>query len=344
MRATPKQISSVLPLALTTFLLLSGCVAADVNSEVDQVAQDSTASAPEGETAEQAVVQQEPILPKMSPVFDEQWPTEFTLRDMDETVLQMAHDFFDESATESCPLSITVDFQNPHPQEERVISASEAYLKHFCNYLTEDIWVVVSDYEYLRNFLAENGLRTDDHGGLCGPEELPDSMTACALWNVVWAKPHEGDSMVDVTVHELFHVVQDAVNPDPPSWSRPPDHPQRVPNWVTEGCAVVFQGAFPQYIGDNDHHNAPLLNLNKRSPLRWLEENWSYDTYAVGSLACEYMIANSDFESMINLWAAMGEGLSFDESFELNFGMSFDDFYPKFKEVRFTDYDSLLSD
>ena len=64
-----------------------------------------------------------------------------------------------------------------------------------------------------------------------------------------------------------------------------------------------------------------------------LEDSYSTKTYNIGQFASEYLVANSDFETLMNTWRLRDQGYSFDEAFVESFGISRDEFYGVMAQV-----------
>lgn len=143
------------------------------------------------------------------------------------------------------------------------------------------------------------------------------------------------DWLRDLTAHEVFHLVQDSISPDPPSWRIPPGSPIRIPNWVTEGSATYFAGALNAYLGPDSYSEhlgtgfellpKPKTNVDLSS--KTMSDGFTGGVYNVGQFATEYIVASSSFSAYMNLWSLRNEGSHFENSVLDSFGISLQELY-----------------
>lgn len=308
-------------LALSSGLLVTGCtVGSSSDVDIDQ-----------GEQAREVVTAQN--TPERASVFSQLLPSEFSRDDLITTAQSEMYPYFEGRIVTDCDRDLHVFFQEDDPIEDNVTILGESILRVFCEDLPNDVWLVVGEYEFLRTVVSQNELRSDGFGGVCGTEEPPSS--GCALYETAWVQ-REGfpeDWIPGVAAHELFHVVQDSISPNPPSWSLPPTDPLGVPVWVFEGSANFFQASIKDYLGI-EKYQAPEEQFCELQPgwksgidLRSLEDSWSWKTYSLGQFATEYLVANYGFEQFVNIWRLRDEGMGFSEAFATSFGISLEEFY-----------------
>lgn len=287
----------------------------------------------------------EPIyVPAMAKPFEQQWPTRFSRNDVINSAQSKTFPFFEEGLQQECEHEANFYWQEDHDLREEIENIAESFITVFCFDLAADIPVIVGDYDFLKQTLLEQQLRTDDFGGICGNEFVPESMAGCALLGTGWFRGDVSDTLLRrLVAHELFHLVQDGISPEPDGTRIPPDHPQRVPNWLTEGSAMFFEATFNDFVSEDKTweylkyaKTDSKIKPNSEVPidLEILEDNFSDETYNVGQFVSEYLVANSSFDSLMSVWRFRDEGYSFDEAFMAAFGISLQDFYSVVNQIQ----------
>lgn len=324
-------------MAVSVGLLVAGCTAGPTTDvDIDEGEQAGEAVG-EGEQAGEAVESQ--LTPERAFAFSQLLPTEFSREDLINTAQSEMYPYFEESIVTDCDRDLHVFFEESDPAEEDVKILGESILKVFCDDLSSDIWLVVGEYEFLRTVVSQNELRSDGFGGVCGTEEPPS--IGCALYDTAWVQLEDmrEEWISGIAAHELFHVVQDSISPDPPSWSLPPTDPINAPVWVFEGSANFFQASLKDYLGI-EKYQAPEEQLCELQPgrkggidLKSLEDSWSGKTYSVGQFATEYLVANYGFDEFLSLWRHRDEGFEFSEAFSLSFDISLEEFYELMSQI-----------
>ena len=301
---------------------------------------------------EEIVDQDAPVIEVIEPnyvaeqaeVFSTPWPTEFTRVDLINSAQSKMHPYFDENLRPDCEHQLHLFFEQNDRIEDEIEVIGDSILRIFCGDLKDDVWVVVGEYEFLKQVVAENQLTSDDYGGICGVAQPPS--IGCALYDTVWAKRDNVDDrkLRGLVAHEMFHIVQDSISSDPPSFRVRPDDPIRVPNWLTEGSAMFFEGSINDYLGINRYVDfvAGQYELRPGSTrsigLGNLEEGWSAPVYNVGQFGTEYLVANSSFEQFMEIWRLRDEGLAFADAFYQAFDISLTDFYELTAEISILEF------
>jgi len=329
---------------LLSSLVLGGCATGVSQSDegLDQV--DSL--------VDEVVDQDAPVIEVIEPnyvaeqaeVFSDPWPTEFTRVDLINSAQSKMHPYFDDNLGADCEHQVHLFFEESDPIVDDIELIGDSIVRIFCADLTDDIWVVVGEYEFLKQIVEEKQLRSDDHGGICGVPQPPS--IGCALYDTVWAKRDNVDDrkLRGLVAHEMFHIVQDSISSDPPSFRVLPDDPVRVPNWLTEGSAMFFEGSINDYLGINRYVDfvAGQYELRPGSTrsigLGNLEEGWSAPVYNVGQFGTEYLVANSSFEQFMEIWRLRDEGLAFADAFYQAFDISLTDFYELTAEISILEF------
>lgn len=343
MTLKPKLLVALVGLGI----LLTGCTAVPVQSSeneifpsealdenVDDLASDL---AEDGGNLEGALL----IERRLAPPFQNPWPREFSRSELVESAQFRAFEFLEANSSQRCDHVSKVIFQDQSEIAAEISAIADSIVASFCADLAFDIYVVVGDYAFLTEQLARNQLRTDDFGGICGVEFVPSSMWGCALYETAWFDSrHPEESLRGLAAHEVFHLVQDSISPDPPSFRTPPGSPQRVPNWLTEGSASFIQAAIPDFLGTDDYvafvKGSSSLRPGKKVgiDLSSLEEGWSSEVYSVGHFASEYLVANSSIDALMDVWRLRDKGMSFPDAFAQSFGIPLEEFYNVMEEIQ----------
>lgn len=329
---------------LAFVLLLQGCTTGE-----------STTSEPETESTE--ATPEFTFNPQLSPAFDESWPTDVTRQELVDTVLFRSFEFFDNSEVDSCSVKtdifIVPDTLPGHVEMINTISSKMNLV--FCDYLESDMTLVAGDYNYLKETVKVEGLPSDEFDGICGYELSPSNYarTGCASKGVAWVGVPFGTELrgklisdrhaVSMVSHELFHLVQDSIDPGQSGMPQASGKYLFRPVWWIEGGGEFMGRLMPRYLEFQDFGSAPLptdgygasFPLEPFSDLSAFE-NWETDTvgsnghYYAGQIALEYIVANAGLEAVIDLLVLLGEEEEFDSAFEKVLGISVTQFYEKF--------------
>lgn len=334
---------------LTSAILLTGCSATDAPESANSKTAAPEAQAPTA--SETPIDDAEPedesplYLPLRAEPFESPWPTEFKRSESISTALASTFEYFDERIEVECPHTANVIIQNETSQEDAIVAISDSMMSIFCEELGDDIWLIAGDYPFLKATIAEQNLEADEFGGICGIER-PTYNTGCALFRTAWIDQDVSDVFFrGLAAHEIFHLVQDSISPNPPSWRIPPGSPIRVPNWITEGSATFFQAALNAYLGPDSYGDhlgdsfellpAPKTNIDLSKTD--LSDGFSGSTYNVGQFATEYLVANGGFSSFMDLWRLRDQGVAFSDAVFESFGISLEELYEVAAEISLVD-------
>lgn len=307
--------------------LLGACAPMAQNAEEVAVGLDDAENEPD-----------KPIyVPEMANSFEIQWPTRFSRNDAIHSAQSKSYRFFETALKKECNHSAVFYWQRAVDAQAEIELIGQSLVKIFCEELGADLPVIVGDYEFLQQTLVEQQLESDEFGGICGVPNDAQTHEGCALFGTGWFRGDlSNNKLRELVAHELFHVVQDAMSPEPDGTRIPLDHPQRVPNWLTEGSATFFEATFNDFLIDQNTWNywdyavlpAQLMPGSRLSiDLSGMETDYSGNTYNLGAFASEYLVANTSFESLLGVWHLRDEGYSFEEAFLLTFGISLQQFY-----------------
>lgn len=304
--------------------------------------------------------------PSLSPAFAEPWPTDVTRQELVDTALHKSFTFFAGSKAESCSVKtdvyITKDTLPGHVEIVDTVANTMNLL--FCEHLESDLTLVAGDYLFLKQTVASEKLPKDEFDGICGYELDPSqyNRTGCASKGVAWAGVPFGTSRrgtliterhaVSLVAHELFHLVQDSIDPGQSGHHGGSGKDFYRPVWWIEGGGEFVGRLIPRYLEVQDYGFAPLPSdsygaMPPLEPFSDLSsfENWdtgpvgSNGHYYAGQLALEYIVASKGMEPVITLLMRLGDGESFNPAFEEVIGISVEDFYKKFAEL----HDNLIA-
>ena len=311
----------------------------------------------------------EPVLkynPSLSVEFSDPWPTDVTRQELVDTVLFKSFEFFDKASVDSCSvktdLFIVADTLPGHI--EMIDSLSSKVTQVFCDYLKSDMTLVAGDYNFLKATVKAEGLPVDEFDGICGYELSPSNYTrtGCASKGVAWVGVPFGTerrgqlisdrNAVAMVSHELFHLVQDSVDPAQSGLNQESGQNLYRPVWWVEGGGEFLGRLMPRYLELQDYGAAPLPTdgYGAAPPLDPFSDLAAFETwdtgavganghYYAGQIALEYIVANAGMDAVLDLLVRLGEGEEFNSAFKKVLGISIADFYKKFKQL----HDNLIS-
>jgi hypothetical protein len=311
--------------------LLSGCTVGSETKALDpDVVDNSSATSFPGRA----------ILVEPEPEPLEPWPDTFSRKQLGHSLIGVTEEYFARNYTDDCSWTpIRVSESEPEIAYE-LDQILEEFTNTFCDQLQLDPMMITGDYNFAKETLATTDRQTDEYGGVCGGSSSAGSSIGCALFHNAWIRDAGPEIMMGIAAHELFHIVQDSVNPGTPTWRRPPGDEYFIPMWFIEGTAVTYQAAMIHHLGLGDYsmyqgYSSMLLaHPETNIDMRLIEEGWSSDVYVVGHFATEYIIVNVGFEPMLDIITSVGEGSTFEEAFEMHVGMSLDSFYDKMSRIK----------
>lgn len=296
------------------------------------------------ETIQKSLETDEPTVKlkeKDSP-FKTDWPEKFSIADLSEATFAETDMFFD-SRTSGCELSAEIRYQNNVEEIQEIQEIGAAAVQIFCNELTEDLWLIVGEYSFLKEQMQANSLKSDDHGGVCGIYSNGPN-TGCALHSTAWVSETlsgeiDGNMINGVAAHEMFHLVQDSMMSGGPWWTLPYGDPKRAPLWLTEGSAVTMQTAITGYLSITEHDRFisyhPLLEPSSEAKINLsnFESSGGFGAYTVGNFATAYLIANVGMDNFLQIWKNLDGDQTFEEAFLNATDISLEDFYYKVSKI-----------
>lgn len=146
--------------------------------------------------------------------------------------------------------------------------------------------------------------------------------------------------MAQTPGHEFFHAIQELLAGPVANGTG-----SIVPNWFWEGPAMFVgqQTAGVLSFADYTSLGRPSMtnrykngnSINRTSPLSEIKVNdGKTDPYAIGFAGSEFLVSQVGVEKMVNVYAALGQGKSFDIAFKQGTGIELADFYTMFEEIR----------
>jgi hypothetical protein len=181
--------------------------------------------------------------------------------------------------------------------------------------------------------------------GFCGGAPACGSADS-NLWN--YSAILKNNSMVNdkaglaqTPAHEFFHAIQGILA----NGNGADAAGSRVPNWYWEGPAMFVGQETAGVLGFADYltlGRPSMTNrykngnpINRTSNLSEIRANDGViDPYAIGFAATEFLVSQVGIEKMLNVYAALGQGKSFDLAFKQGTGIELVDFYSMFEEIR----------
>jgi hypothetical protein len=327
-------------LALSMTLVLSGCVAPETSQETAEFSP-ATIESNEAETAEPRERRPEP---KASEAFDTLWPSGFSRRELADTAIAKAYAFFEKREVGASERLLTIVHQETVSDFHREWTNDLAKLTVdvFADSLDEEIlFVTGTDVEFLDETLESWGLPLHPGGVDTSNAYVCGAYQGWAYVSLL-AFAHDRMPRSNLTAcvpHEIFHVVQDSLDKAPGSQVFPPGHEHYRAHWFVEGSAQFVGHALASYAGyyrywgvHETMNNSDLLE--ERPYLRGFE-TWErgWESYRWGQLATEYIVANKGVESLMDIWALLGAGETFESAFEKALGISVTDFYDAFDRM-----------
>ena len=339
--------------ALVIVALLAGCSL-----------QPSTPSM-ETQSTQEANPSPEETAPPLTPSskFKTAWPTNVTADELTDTALFNTYQYFDATRRENCKADYKVHLGHPildahKPDIELFVKQT---VEIFCDHFKNPVIVIGGNNDFVLSTVAENNYPADDYGGVCGYEVPNDANGGCAFFDVAWVGSNWGAAdnpmrvRYAIVAHEIFHIVQYNLDPEPGAQIPGPGHPLFRPVWLIEGAGDYFGRAVASYLDFFPYsrevprtREGRYLEATYLADLDLLEE-WQDlgsrgENYFSGQRAMEYIIANKGAESVIDLTKHLGEGQKFETAFEKTMGISVQDFYQKFKELFSNLYGDRLVD
>lgn len=320
-------------------ITLTGC-----SIEPPASSEDSTVTESKTDEAEDSI-----YLPSPSAKFSTPWPTEVTAAELTDTALFETYSYFEATRQPACDLEYkihlgeTISSGNKTSIELFVEQTVEIFCEHFRNPPV----FISGNNDFVLSTVAENNYPSDEYGGICGYEVPNDANGGCAFYDLAWV----GDkwqgppsNQYAIAAHEIFHIVQYNLDPEPGAQIPGPGHPLFRPVWLIEGAGDYFGRAVASYLRFSPYGrevprttNGEFLEVSYLSDLDLLEE-WQDrasrgENYFSGQRAMEYIIASKGANSVIELTERLGDGAKFEKAFEETMDISVKEFYLKFQEL-----------
>ena len=288
---------------------------------------------------------------KVDPAFDLPWPTEITRKQLIDSALSRAFEYFDEKSTSAQPSNLTIYFEDTFPEEhhrwvEDMAKVSASFPSDFTDHQFN---LMVGEPSWVYEVIEAQGFWTEPQGH-CGGLTPDGAVGGCASRGAVSANYGEtvGSGELDwsgtlpsIVPHEMFHSVQDVLDPNPMSQIPPVGEPTHRPLWFWEGGAEFFGYAVGDYAGVASYYVSPWeWWYYLPNPDLGLESFAERDLFAVppegywmGQMATEYIVASVGVEGMLGISQGLSQGLTWNEAFESGTGIPLEDFYVLFDEA-----------
>lgn len=340
-------------LALSISLLLGGCSGQPEFQEADTKPSRS-------QTEEPNNIQ---VLPTPSQKFDTPWPTDVTGVELTDTALFATYSYFNAVRQKNCDAEYVVHLGNPilevhKPNIELFVKQT---VEIFCENFKNPVVVIGGNNDFVLSTVSENGYPADEYGGVCGYEVPNDANGGCAFYDIAWIGSNWGSAenpmriRYAIVAHEIFHIVQYNLDPEPGAQIPGPGHPLFRPVWFIEGAGDYFGRAVASYLDLYPYSreiprtkDGLFLEATYLADLDLLEE-WQDkgsrgENYFSGQRAMEYIIASKGVEAIMDLTKQLGSGEKFEKAFEQTIGIPLPDFYQKFRELFANLYGTNLVD
>jgi len=287
---------------------------------------------------------------EVDPVFDTPWPTEITRKKLIDSALARAFQYFDEKVT-SQPSNLTIYFEDTFPEEhhswvEVMAAVSASFPSDFTDHQFN---LMVGEPSWVYEVIEREGFWTEPEGH-CGGLTPDGAVGGCASRGAVSANYGEtvGSGELDwsgtlpsIVPHEMFHSVQDVLDPNPMGRIPPVGSPIHRPLWFWEGGAEFFGYAVGDYAGVASYYVSPWeWWYYLPNPDLGLESFAERDLFAVppegywmGQMATEYIVASVGVEGMLGISQGLSDGLTWEEAFESGTGLPLQEFYEFFDEA-----------
>jgi hypothetical protein len=310
--------------------------------------------------------------PNYSTAFDSKWGTDFSRRELIETALYKMFSDLDEIRNDECPLEYEAYFGEPMLEEHEYLlhEIANGMISSYCDYMTDDIQVVAGRYEFAKQVVAEQGLPSDEFGGVIGFDLQEDYAMASVWHDLAWigislgskrdGVPFIEERRLTIAAHEIFHIVHEQIDPyssaSKSTCNREEAPPDTTgdrcfrPTWFVEGSGEFFGRAMTQYLGlqnyatfvPNDrsgYYMDPeyLSDLGAQSIRGSIGQG--VEAYYSGAIATEFILANIGLKAYLDIWKQMGEGESFFDAFENSAGIDIPTFHDKFRELHLRLYE-----
>jgi hypothetical protein len=299
-----------------------------------------------------------PAAYEVDPVFDSPWPTEITRKQLIDSALAQAFQYFDEKATSDQPSNLTIYFEDTFPEEHRqwVVDMARVSATFPSDFTDHQFNLMVGEPSWVYEVIEREGFWTEPEGH-CGGLTPDGAVGGCASRGAVSANYGEtvGSGELDwsgtlpsIVPHEMYHSVQDVLDPEPMGQISPVGEPTHRPLWFWEGGAEFFGYAVGDYAGVASYYVSPwewwYYLPNPEIGLENFAERDRFATppegYWIGQIATEYIVANVGVEGMLSISQGLSQGLTWEEAFKFGTGLPLDEFYPLFDEAYQNIFDS----
>lgn len=281
-----------------------------------------------------------------SPVAYVQWAIDLDRSALIDQAVSSSHQFFELNEGSKSKVNLFIDPELSEERQKKVSELAELTVRVFDGYIHPTVDVLVGKYpEFMTATVEANDIVNRGNGRLCGYELSREYVSGCAYQNAFWfGFGNQSDlyeSVFQIVPHEMFHNVQFYLHPNSV------EDDSNIPGWFIEGNADFFGYSIFEFSGLGKYEiftedywyylpdpKLGLAHFETRSVAQIPPEY-----YWMGQIATEYLVANVGVESVLSIWALMGEGYTFADAFENAVGTTLDDFYSTFDQM----YEHLFS-
>jgi hypothetical protein len=188
--------------------------------------------------------------------------------------------------------------------------------------------VISQTHESVKTLLDSNNISyTLRNGVVCYPG---NGIVGCNSFDnigiVILNNEHSSIMSQSVLPHENFHSIQAYLGKLNASVKR------SIPIWFMEGSADYF--GYMSYANANKKKYYSIREIIDFGPATSGKlpeyDSYSPNPYNIGRVAIEYLSASKGFGSVVQVFSDYGNGVSFEESFNKQFGITLAEFCDKF--------------
>ena len=295
---------------------------------------------------------------RVDPIFSAPWPTEISRKQLIDSAMARAFEYFEENSLVTQPSNLTIFFEDTFPEKHHswvqdIAAVSASFPSNFTNHQFN---LMVGEPSWVYEVIEREGFWTEPQGH-CGGLTPDGAVGGCASRGAVSANYGEtvGSGELDwsgtlpsIIPHEMFHSFQDVLDPTPMGQIKPEGDPSHRPLWFWEGGAEFFGYAVSDFVGVASYYVSPwewwYYLPNPDLGLESFAERVLFEVppegYWMGQIATEYIVASVGVEGMLGISLALSQGMTWEESFASGTGLPLDDFYSRFNQAYQSIFDS----
>jgi len=277
------------------------------------------------------------------------WDTQITMETLIKTSEVKFNEWWEGHPQESSEFHF---FKSPFydsTNSEWIENSSRLASEKF-HYLRPDPFnVILSDSdEWALTVMEKNNIPIPPSRLPCNfPAPAQCSDTKNSFFLIIPKVPSVGTAPSDQYIppaHEYFHLVQGKL--------LSPQHvveDETMPAWFIEGSAnyvgywIIEKASIATYRSGRQLEISRFYSKQPHAPLSAFTRNnlpqnmgltAGSNPYGIGMVACEYIVASSNFDALLGVFKEMSKGLTFEVAFQNSVKISLSDFYSNFEKIR----------